>query len=159
VATAKYWLDADVFIQASRKWYKFERVPEFWGFIDKQLQAGAIRCPQAIFDDIVKGTDQLAQWVKSRKQNGLCVPLSDGVFAAYAVVANHIDASIHRQYQKDEFLSASDGWLIAYAMDSNATVVTQESSSRKRKIRIPTVCSDLKVGYTDTFKMLDDLGF
>jgi hypothetical protein len=155
----KYWLDADVFIQASRKWYKFDSVPRFWVFMDEQLEAGTIRCPKLVFDDLIKGTDHLATWVKARKQNGLCVPLSEDVFTEYNKIVDYINESGHLPHQANEFYAASDGWLIAYAMAHHGIVVTQESSSRKKKIRIPTVCTNFRIRHVDTPRMLDELGF
>jgi hypothetical protein len=56
--------------------------------------------------------------------------------------------------KSEEFLSGSDPWVIAYALRHAGTVVTQESSSRKRKVRIPVVCQEFNVRCIDTFEML-----
>ena len=56
-------------------------------------------------------------------------------------------------------MTGSAPWLIATAMATGATIVTQEvyKPDIKRKIHIPNVCKLLEEPYMDTFEMLHDL--
>jgi hypothetical protein len=148
-----------VFIQAKNKTYKFGRIPQFWAFLSAQLEAGTIKAPKKVYDEIAKGNDDLAAWCKVRKTKGLCVHSDKNVQDCYKQVANHVmnNSPLH---QASEFLKGGDGWVIAHAMAEKGVVVTQESDrSKKQKVKVPTVCKALGVRCIDTSDMLDALDF
>lgn len=72
----------------------------------------------------------------------------------YRDIANYIVANFSREKAED-FLSGADPWVIASAWYVGGTVVTHESSSRKRKIRIPVICQHFGVPFTDIVAVLD----
>ncbi|WP_142950614.1 DUF4411 family protein, partial [Bacillus sp. AFS076308] len=59
----------------------------------------------------------------------------------------------------EEFLAGADPWLIAKAMTTGATVVTQEvlDLKTKRKFIIPNICQELNVPFLNTFELLHRL--
>jgi hypothetical protein len=142
-----FWLDANVLIEAQNRWYPFELVPKFWGLLSEEIESGSICCPKAVFDEIVprkdqldnRVKDQLSVWVKTRKDDGLCVPPTDAIQAQFKLIADHVVANFSRHHY-EEFLTVADPWLIATAKVIGGTVVTGESESRKKKIRIPSIC-------------------
>jgi Domain of unknown function (DUF4411) len=149
-----YWLDANVFIQAKNGPYRFTLVPQFWAFLSQQIDSGVIRSPKIVFDELIDGKDDLATWIKPRKQNGLCHHASQTVQECYSAVANHVALNF-KPHQAAEFLFGADGWLIAHAMDGDGVVVTQESDrSHKAKIKIPTMCKVFHVRCMNTYEML-----
>lgn len=152
-----YWIDAVVLIQASKTYYPFERVPKFWTFIGRQLEAGAIKAPKIVWQEVSDGTDALAQWVAARRERGLCIAATKSVQSRYAEVSDYV-MSKYKYHQAAEFFKGGDGWVIAHAMESGGIVVTQESErSHKSKVKIPTVCKALNVRCVTTFTMLDEL--
>jgi len=62
-------------------------------------------------------------------------------------------------HAKAKFATGADGWLVAYARVHGVTVVTNEERrpEAKREIKLPDVCAQFGVTYTDTFRMLKDL--
>ena len=76
-----FWFDANVFIEAKNRYYTFERVPKFWVFLDEQLIAGSIYSPKLVYDELVSYKDQLAGWIRCRKDKGLCVRPTDQIEA------------------------------------------------------------------------------
>lgn len=151
-----YWLDTNVFVEAKNTYYPFARVPKFWSFLSESLTKRELRCCKNVYDDLLKQRDQLAGWAKARKGNGMCIQPEPGVFNRYKEICGFIIPTYsYRWYE--EFCNGSDGWVIAYAMHFGGTVVTQESKSRKRKIRIPVVCKKFDVPWVDTFQMLEKL--
>jgi len=152
-----FWLDTNVLVEAAKRHYKFDRVPKFWSFLSMEIQAGSICSPKAVYDELMPYKDRLTTWVRARKEKGLCVFPNDDVQAHLSKVADFVDTTYAR-YKSAEFLSGADPWIIAYALSMGGTVVTQESSSRKKKIRIPTVCLHFSVACLDTFQMLDHFG-
>lgn len=153
-----YWLDADVYIQASRGPYK--RVPQFWVFLSQQLELGNIRSSKIVYDEVSSGNDELAHWFVQRKGKGLCMNASQAVQEnCFSKIANYVHGKF-RPYQAEEFLRGGDGWVIAHAMDCKGKVVTQESLRKvKAKIKVPTICKALEVPYMNTYEMLDALKF
>lgn len=152
-----YWLDTNVFIEANNTYYPFTRVPKFWAFVSERLASGELRCCKPVYEELLKQQDQLSKWVKTRKGNGMCVQPENGVFVRYKQeICDHIIQTYNYRWY-EEFCSGADGWVVAYAMHFGGTVVTQESRSRKRKIRIPIICKKFDVPWMDTFQMLETL--
>jgi hypothetical protein len=159
IAMSGFWLDASVLIQAANDAYRFDMVPKFWSFIDKQLGAGVIRCPLAVFDELTKGKDTLAQWCKVRKSSGLCVRPTKEIQITYRAVIEHVEG-ICTPPQLAIFAGVADGWLIASAMATKGVVVTQESQGGKRAtLKIPKLCKELSVKCLRTSDMLAALNF
>jgi len=151
-----YWLDADAYIQAKNGPYKFARVPKFWVFLSEQLEKGTIKSPQVVYREIADGKDDLANWFKQRRRNGLCIAASEKVQEYYGQIAEYV-ANNYKPHQAAEFLKGADGWVIAHAMEDKGIVVTQESArSRKNKVKIPTICKVFNVRCMNTYDMLDE---
>lgn len=148
-----FWLDANIYIECKNRWYKFDRVPKFWAFLSARIEDGSILSPKAVYDELVEYGDQLSKWVKSRK-NGIGVPPVNGVQDRYREISDYVMTSFPRE-KAEEFLSDADPWVIASAWHIGGTVVTHESTSRKRKIRIPVVCQKFGVPFTDIVAVLD----
>jgi len=55
----------------------------------------------------------------------------------------------------DSNFTSADPWVIASAWFVGGTVITHESTSRRRKIRIPVVCQHFGVPFTDIVAVLD----
>jgi hypothetical protein len=158
MAPTIYWLDANVFIQARNGPYSFTLVSQFWVFLSQQLENGTVKCPKMVYDEMVKGNDDLAAWFKPRREKGLCDHPNETVQPCYGTVANHI-ATKFKPHHVADFLVGADGWLIAHAMNCDGVVVTQESDrSHKSKIKIPTICAVFGVKCMNTYRMLNALG-
>ena len=160
--TVIHWLDTNVFIQAKNGPYRFKVAPGFWAFLDEQIHAGNIRCPKMVYDELITNEaprDDLALWVKNRRQSGLFVPATRPVQKVMSTVADHVVGK-YQQHQAAEFLRGADPWLIAHALYSKGVVVTHESDRKfnAKKVRIPNVCGDLHVSCVDTYEMLERLG-
>lgn len=158
-----YWLDADVYIQASARTgpYPFKRAPGFWSFLSAQLESGEIGSPKIVYDELTKGNDELAQWCKQRREKGLCFGANREVHTHYTDIANHVMKK-YGQRKAGEFLRGGDAWVIAHAMEdrANGTVVTQESTRHSNaKVKVPTVCKELGVTCINTFQMLENFEF
>ena len=50
-----YLFDANVLITASNTYYPIDQVPEFWGWLRFQGQAGKIKLPLEIMEEILAG--------------------------------------------------------------------------------------------------------
>jgi len=163
MATGKtiYWLDTNVFIQAKNGPYKFKVFGVFWGFLDERIKDGTIRCPKMVYQEIVANEeplDDLAQWIKTRRQSGLFVEPSQDIQKVMTTVSDHVIGKYEQQHAA-EFLSGADPWVIAHALHSKGVIVTHESKKHPtaKKVRIPDVCHALAVSCVDTYEMLERL--
>lgn len=164
MAARVYWLDTSVYITAKQGPYRFNVFGVFWAFLSEQLDAGTIRSPKLVYQEIVSNEqshDDLAIWAKSRRGNGLCVSPSAKVQDALRKIGDYVASKPrYPQPQKARFLSGADPWLIAHALVDGGVVVTLETDLKpeSQKVRIPDVCTHFGVRCINTSDMLEELG-
>jgi hypothetical protein len=155
----RYVLDANVFMQAHRQWYRFCFCQGFWAFLIKQQQDGVLTSIDKVRGEITAG-DALYNWVRTTAPKSLfATTKSTQVAKQYAQIVNWVMTNDHYlPAAKNEFMGEPDGWVMAYAMANELTVVTHEVPSlEKKKVKMPDVCLHFKIPYCNTFKMLEDL--
>ena len=155
-----YVLDANVFIEAARRYYAFDIAPAFWRALVEHAEDGRLRSIDRVKDEIVRGNDELKTWANSDFHERFVPTTDEDVIEAY----RRVIAWVHEQSQfndaaKAEFADGADGWVIAYAMAKECVVVTHEQFNPdiRRKVPIPNVCREFGVQHVDTFQMLRDL--
>jgi hypothetical protein len=102
--TLCYWLDSNVFIQAKNGPYKTFGV--FWAFLHEQINAGVIRYPKMVYQEIVTNEerdDDLAKWMKTRRRSGLFAEPAADVQEAMQTVADYVMENYVQQHAA-EFL-------------------------------------------------------
>jgi hypothetical protein len=92
-----FWLDSNVYIEAKNRYYKFDRVPKFWSFLHGKLQEGSICSPKYVYDELISYKDQLAIWVRARKNMGICIPMEQPIQTEMNKVADHVSAKYPRR--------------------------------------------------------------
>jgi hypothetical protein len=115
-----------------------------------------------VYQEIVSNEeplDDLAKWIKSRRQSGLFIGANRDVQKRMTIVSDHV-LNNYEQHHAAHFLSGADPWLIAHALPTNGVVVTHESNRHPnaKVVRIPDVCATLGVPCIDTYEMLRRLG-
>jgi hypothetical protein len=157
----KFLLDANVFIEAKRRYYAFDLCPGYWESLVWNHQEDRVQSLDRVKQELERGGDDLKQWVTS-VMPGTCFassddPLVTGEFA-------QILAWVQGQAQffpeaKAEFAGNTDGWLVAYAKAKSLVLVTQEVFARdaRRTVPIPNVCEAFGVTYVNTYEMLREL--
>ncbi|NPV81811.1 MAG: DUF4411 family protein [Firmicutes bacterium] len=156
-----YLLDANVFIEAARRYYAFDLVPAFWQALLDHATAGRVCSIDRVRDELIKGNDDFAAWVSGEFHNWFASTDEVSVIEAYKQIMQWVYE--HGQFSdtaKAAFASGADGWLVAYARVHGHEVVTHEQLNHetKRKVPIPNVCDAFHVPYIDTFGMLRSLG-
>jgi len=157
----KYLLDANVFIQAKRRYYAFDVCPGFWECLVWHHQGAWVHSIDRVKEELERGADELKDWVQATMPTS-CFASSDDV----EVIEQYSQMQLwaHQQGQftesaKAEFAAKADAWLIAYAKAKHLVLVTHEVLDRhiQRKIPMPNVCDAFDVVYIDTFVMLREL--
>ncbi len=158
--TVKYILDANIFIEAKRRYYAFNLCPGFWESLLHHNNIGNLESIDHVKKELLESKDNLAAW--SKKAPDLFASTdSKLVLADYGAIIQWAQSQERfNDAAKSEFASGVDAWVIAYAKANNAIVVTQEVSAPKSRkdVKIPDVCNHFNVKYTNTFDMLQKLG-
>lgn len=154
-----YVLDANIFIEAYKRYYAFDIVPAFWRSIKQQAEAGRIKSIDRVFQEIsaFPGKDDLKMWATSEFVNYFASTEMEEVFQSFREVMNwSVAQSQFTEAARAEFATIADSWLIAYAKAYNYVIVTHElfSAESKRRIPIPNVCRHFAIPCINTFDLL-----
>lgn len=160
-ASRTYVLDANVFIEAARRYYAFDIAPSFWQILIDHAGKGQVLSIDHIKVELERGKDELAKWAKNDFHECFVSTEDDEVIAAYRQIM--IWSQGQAQFTtaaKAEFARVADGWLVAYALAKGCIVVTHEQFNleAKARIMIPNGCQAFGVKYVDTFQMMRELG-
>ncbi len=153
-------LDANVFIEAHRRYYGLDLCPGFWTCLRHYGGRQRVVSIDKVCAELLAGRDVLAQWVKEGP-DGLFVPSAEpNVSDAFAEMMDWVQGNAQfRREAKAEFAAAADGWLAAYAKVHDAVVVTHEQYNPNVNRRVPlgNVCHRFSILQQDTFQMLREL--
>jgi hypothetical protein len=157
----RYWLDASVLIEAHLRSYPIGMADSFWEWMAGKVQAGYIVSPRRVYQEVAeneKHEDELAKWVKHRREKGLCVAPSKAVQGRVQEITEHVFAK-YIFVEAWDFSKGADPWVIAHALEDQGIVVTKESDlhPNAQKARIPDVCDHFGVKCVNTLEMLKQL--
>ena len=161
----KYLIDSNVFIEANRRYYSLDFALPFWKFLINSTREGRTLSIDRVYDEILKGKDNLADWAKRSFSFAFADTKDDEQIIEFygALMQWAVKQIQYTQAAKDEFarVDNADAWIISYAKVNSCIVVTQEvlDLNIKKKIPIPNVCKEFGVKYVDTFQMLRELDF
>ncbi len=156
-----YLLDANVLMEAKRRYYRFGLCPGFWECLAWQYKQGTLGSIDRIKKEIDQGKDDLTEWAKKSAPKGFFAATTEPAVAAWfgKMVAWAQGEAQYLPEAKSEFAMGNDVWLIAYAKQHELTVVTHETydAQIRNRVKIPNVCTAFDVPYIDTFDMLEAL--
>ena len=156
-----YLLDANVLIDASRDYYPFRRVPEFWDWLIDRATQGQVKIPLEIFEEILAGRDDdLTRWLNDNRDELLLDENVERTLVARVTAQGYAPDLTEEEVER----VGRDPFLIAYALGDpeQRTVVTTEVSKPKKQRanrHIPDVCDDLDVLHCNTYQFIEDLDF
>lgn len=156
-----YVLDANVFIQAARRYYAFDVAPRFWDGLVQHAANGQVRSIDRVLKELDRGKDKLAAWVNNDLSDAFASTDDADVIRHYGEIMVWVQAQDQfTDAAKTDFAGGADGWLVAYARVHNCVVVTHETlnPAAKNRVPIPNLCQAFGVQYIDTFEMLRRLG-
>jgi uncharacterized protein DUF4411 len=159
-AALLYVLDANVFIEAAKRYYAFDLVPAFWEHLVTRGNSGHLCTIDRIADEI-KEDGLLKAWFDGQFAGCVRQSGTEEALVQYATLMQWSQGdTTFTDAAKAEFAAVADAWLIAYAKAVGGTVVTHETydANIRRRIKIPNACRQLGVQCVDTFAMLRTLG-
>ncbi|MBF2755382.1 MAG: DUF4411 family protein [Gammaproteobacteria bacterium AqS3] len=149
-----YILDANVFIDAKKKYYDLGVCPAFWDWLIQQGGAGRVFSIEQVREELMQGTDELADWAKGHEE--LFMKLEDSDLGMMNEIFKWVQGQGFVSKAIDRFRNKpADCSLIAYSKTHDHILVTHETfSDTKKRVKIPTVCTAMGVKFTDPFEML-----
>lgn len=155
-----YSMDTSVFLTAY-KIYPFDLFPGWWVWIESMIAQDQIFLCQMAFLEIKMHTekgDAIYQWVqKQKKKHPHFVREEDeNVFTRAEKIAMKFPGLSNR---KKIPTADADPYVIAHAMETSATVVTEEKPVKSPKPRkIPDVCKKLNIKCIKTHDLMRQEG-
>lgn len=155
----RYILDANVFLEACKRYYAFDLCPGFWHSIEYYATKGVLASIDRVRDELQEG-NPLDEWkLKVDEPLFLSTDTAD-VVSAYGEIIRWAQQQVRLlDAAKASFAQDTDAWLIACARARNLTMITHEQSAPQSKtsIKIPDVCKAFNITCRNTFEMLREL--
>ena len=109
-------LDANVFIEAHRRYYGLDLCPGFWECLRHYGARQRLLSIDRVRIELLRGRDALSKWVKDSPAALFVSSAEPAVADAFADVMAWVQGNAQfRREAKAEFAAAADGWLAAYA--------------------------------------------
>lgn len=158
-----YILDANVFIEARRRYYAFDICPGFWDSLLANNDQGNVLSIDRIERELRDYGDEVSDWIENVVSPSFFVSSGEAdTIASYNQIIDWVNEQPqYYQAAKDDFARDPDSWLIAYTHAKDCVLVTLETTRRpeaRATIPIPNVCHAFGIECVDTFQMLRALG-
>lgn len=163
-----YLLDANTLIDAKRDYFEFERVPEFWEWLEHHGGKGGVKIPVEIYEEFEEAKnadgerDSLAEWASEDavRKSLLFDEEVDPNIVSSVISNGYCSDPTDQEIEK----MGRDPFLIAYALrDTERRVVVTTEVSRPAKLRanrkVPDVCRHFGVRCINSFQLLRELDF
>lgn len=133
-------------------------VPSFWEWLDQKAREGIIFSSLMVCHELAEGDDDLADWVKERKDIGLFVDPDEDTQRVFGTIGDYVVAH-YPAHNAEVFLSGADPWIIAHAYSASAVVVTHETLAGENasRVKIPNICRWHNVPWMNPYQMLREL--
>lgn len=155
---APFVLDANAFIQAHRRFYAFNICPGYWQALKWHHKQSGVGSVDRVREELERGEDKLFKWAKDDLPKTFFASTADlEIVSWYRKLAEWIHAEAQfLPRAEEEFATAADGWLVAFAKARGGIVVTLEEFDPliKKSVPIPNLCEAFDVEYVSPFEML-----
>ena len=151
----KYLLDTNVFIEAKNTHCDFDVCPGFWEWLLIKNKEGIIFSVQKVKEELITGTDELAQWARNRHGEFFLTP-DENVIIAMREISRWTSSREFPERETARFLDNADYFLVAHALAHDFAVVTREKfvNPPTNKIKIPNVCDVFGIDFLSPFELL-----
>jgi hypothetical protein len=149
----EYSLDTNVLISAWGTNYPPDIAPAYWTHLDGLAMAGTVRCTREVLEELGKKEGELHKWARDRPH--MFVEL-DG---DQMIATTRILAQFQRLTMEVPNRGRADPWVIALAVTTGRTVITEESYGTESRPRIPMVCDHFEVPWARPVDFMRATGF
>ena len=113
--------------------------------------------PELVYEEIIRTEDDLSAWLK--KSDIAIREIDEQVTKCLQSI--YSNNPLHKLLVDNiKSRSLADPWVIAHALNENATVVTKENKKtalNTKRIKIPNVCDNMGVRWINDFMLIDEL--
>jgi hypothetical protein len=158
----KYIVDANILIQAYRKYYPMDVFCGFWDKVKHLADSNSIISIDKVKDEVWLNKDALTRWCRNQLSDDFFVK-SSAFIGEYAHVIKTVSGlGKYTPNAMSEFAdeTVADAFLIATALSStnNYVLVSEEVPTNSiKKVKIPDVCNLFGVRCINTVDMLREL--
>lgn len=156
-----YLIDANVLIRAHADYYPIDRIKPFWEWLLGMAEAGRVKMPREIYDEIARSPDLLGQWLRRSEVRKAIIltEATDGALVAEVIAKGYAPDLTDVELEA----IGRDPFLVAAALGgAQRIVVTKEvSSPRKQRAnrKVPDVCATMGVVWINDFDLWRQLDF
>lgn len=125
-----FLLDSNTFITPYRLYYSFDFAPGYWQQLATSLQLDNVVVLDVVFKEVSKMEDGLSTWIKNLNNFKPLSTRTSSILVNYGKVLNYVQScGLYKNEALRNWSQAyvADPWLIAVAMDLNATIITEET--------------------------------
>lgn len=154
---ANYVLDANVFIEAHKRYYAFDICPGYWSALLNRHSGGRVCSIDRVRNELLDQSDALSDWVRQLPGTFFAGTGNRPDTDWYGRIMTWLQAqSAYSPAAKTDFAAKADGWLIAHAKAQGLTIATDEvlNPAIRRRVPVPNICVAFGVDYVNTFDML-----
>ena len=135
-----YCIDTSALIAAWQERYPVENFPAFWNRIGHLIDSERLTAPLEVLRETAKRSDELHQWLSTRKQ------MFRELEEAIQIEAANVLAQFPRLVGERKLRTSADPFVIALARVAGLRIVTEEKPSGSvDRPNIPDVCSALNM--------------
>lgn len=168
MAKERFLLDTNSFVTPYLSFYPFDFAPAYWEQLESILIHDEVFLLDSVVDEIVKGDDDLTNWLKDVEGIRIIRRQDSKIIEAYQKVLQIIQDSPYytdRALRKWSAASVADPWLIAAASVYGQVIVTFEKSSGKiasgspsSNPKIPDIAREMDVRCEDLYYFMRNEG-
>lgn len=161
----KYIIDANILIQAYRKYYTLDVFVSFWEKIKHLADTEVICSIDKVKNEIIPNGDDLSLWCIKQLPSSFFINSSSFIVEYSTVIRSVSNLNKYTKSAISEFSDSNiaDAFLVASAMSLSVVdkyvLVTEEVSDPRRikRVKIPDVCSMFNVRWINTIEMFKEL--
>lgn len=166
----KFLLDSNIFITPHRLYYPFDLAPGFWNQLEKKLKLDNVIVLDKVVSEVSKMEDELSKWIKNLNDFKPLSIKSSAFTDNYRKIITYIhDCGLYREEALRNWseLGIADPWLIAVAMDIDATIITEETAAspslskanKSKNAKIPDVANHFGIKCEKLFYFMRQMNF
>lgn len=136
-----FLFDANTFIAPFNSYYAFDITPNYWDNVKKSIGRGEIVVLDKVYDEVVKGDDELSEWMIDVAKDSKLSCAEPNVIAKYREILMYVQNSgFYKAKALSEWssLQVADPWLIASAIVHKQTIVTFETPNGNLNANYPS---------------------
>lgn len=140
----RFLIDSNIFINSKIFAYRFEYCKMFWDFLLELHNKDIVYSINAVKKELLRKDDELSDWVNNEVPDSFFIDEASSM-KSYGILMNWAQKQNVIEKAKRDFANTekADAFLIAYAMENDYVILTDEKSSpdAKKRIMIPNAAS------------------